>query len=40
VNGLISEIIEDVLDQIGADMKASPYFALQLEESTAFVRLL
>jgi hypothetical protein len=28
---------EDILDQVAAEMKASPYFALQLDKSTDVV---
>src|SRR5260370_797871 len=30
----IEEMSEDILDQVIADMKSSPYFAIQLDEST------
>jgi hypothetical protein len=34
VKGRTSEVSEDILDQVVAEIKASPYFAFQLNEST------
>jgi hypothetical protein len=34
IKGCISEMSNDILDQAVAEMKASPYFVLQLYEST------
>jgi hypothetical protein len=35
MKGLISEVSEDIVDQVVEGMKASPYFVLQLDETSA-----